>query len=68
MAQVHDSAVVNTELKNWLSVNRLSLNIKKQNLWYFITKIKKLTKYHSTLKLTKRKLTEFYFYFTWGYF
>ena len=61
MAQVHDSAVVNTELKNvcnWLSAN-FPLILKKQNLWYFITKIKMSTKYHSTLKLTKRKLTEF---------
>ena len=62
MAQVHDSAVVNTELKNvcdWLSANRLSLNIKKTKFMVFHNKIKKSTKYHSTLKLTKRKLTEF---------
>ena len=59
MAQVHDSAVVNTELKNvcdGLSANRLFLNIKKPKFMVFHNKNKKVDKISLDIKVDKTKI------------
>ena len=59
MAQVHDSAVVNTELKNvcdWLSANRLSLNIKKTKFMVFHNKNKKVDTIAFDIKVENMKI------------